>query len=63
MKKHSATEPVREFEPEFVAGLKGIFEEAISFNQVLGLKITSIRPSPSAFGRVAGLGRGKFCPM
>ena len=44
MKKHSATEPVREFEPEFVAGLKGIFEEAISFNQVLGLKITSIRP-------------------
>ena len=44
MKKHSATEPVREFEPEFVAGLKGRFEEAISFNQVLGLKITSIRP-------------------
>ncbi len=44
MKKHSATEPVREFEPEFVAGLKRIFEEAITFNQVLGLKITSIRP-------------------
>ncbi len=44
MKKHSATEPVREFEPEFVAGLRRIFEEAISFNQVLGLKITSIRP-------------------
>jgi uncharacterized protein (TIGR00369 family) len=44
MKKHSASEPVREFEPEFVAGLRRIFEEAISFNQVLGLKITAIQP-------------------
>jgi uncharacterized protein (TIGR00369 family) len=35
---------VREFEPEFVAGLRRIFEEAISFNQVLGLKITAIQP-------------------
>lgn len=32
-----------EFEPEFVAGLKSIFEEKIVFNQVLGLKITSLR--------------------
>lgn len=44
MKKHSASESVREFEPEFVTGLRRIFEEAISFNQVLGLKITAIQP-------------------
>jgi uncharacterized protein (TIGR00369 family) len=43
MKKIPAT-PVAEFEPEFVAGLRKIFEEMIVFNQVLGLKITSIRP-------------------
>jgi uncharacterized protein (TIGR00369 family) len=34
----------QEFEPEFVSGLKSIFEEKILFNQVLGLKITSLRP-------------------
>jgi uncharacterized protein (TIGR00369 family) len=33
-----------EFEPEFVAGLKTIFEEKIVFNQVLGLRITSVKP-------------------
>ena len=39
------TPPVpTEFEPEFIAGLKAIFEEKIVFNQVLGLKITSLRP-------------------
>jgi uncharacterized protein (TIGR00369 family) len=38
-----------EFEPDFVAGLKTIFEEKIVFNQVLGLKITSLLPD-----RVAG---------
>jgi len=43
MKKHAA-EPVSEFEPEFVAGLRHIFEDMITFNQVLGLKITSIKP-------------------
>jgi uncharacterized protein (TIGR00369 family) len=32
-----------EFEDEFVAGLAKIFEELIVFNQVLGLKITSIK--------------------
>ena len=32
------------FEPEFLAGLKTIFEEHIAFNQVLGLKIGSITP-------------------
>ncbi|MBA2964734.1 MULTISPECIES: thioesterase family protein [Ramlibacter] len=43
---------VREFEPEFVAGLQGIFEHQIPFNGVLGLKITSVRPDGVA-GRIA----------
>lgn len=43
MKKQTA-EPVTAFEPEFVAGLRHIFEDMISFNQVLGLKITTIVP-------------------
>lgn len=34
----------RQFEPEFVAGLKHIFEEKIVFNQVLGLKVTELTP-------------------
>lgn len=34
----------REFEPEFVAELKSLFEEKIVFNQVLGLKITRLQP-------------------
>ncbi len=44
MKKQLAAEPVREFEPEFIAGLRHIFEDMITFNQVLGLKITAITP-------------------
>ena len=44
MKKAGAAEAAIEFEPEFVAGLTRIFEELIVFNQVLGLKITSISP-------------------
>jgi len=36
--------PSTEFEPEFLAGLKAIFEEKIVFNQVLGLKITHLKP-------------------
>jgi acyl-coenzyme A thioesterase PaaI-like protein len=39
-----ADTPAVEFEPEFVNGLKHIFENLISFNQVLGLKIASITP-------------------
>ena len=35
---------VTEFEPEFVAALTDIFENRIVFNQMLGLKITSVRP-------------------
>ena len=36
---------VSEFEPEFIPGLKALFEEKIVFNQVLGLKITSLTPA------------------
>lgn len=36
--------PPAEFEEEFIAGLKSIFEEKIVFNQVLGLKVTSLKP-------------------
>ena len=48
MTKHPRQVPIQ-FEEEFVAGLKDIFEEKISFNKVLGLKITSLKPE-----RVAG---------
>ena len=34
----------KEFEPEFINGLKAIFEEKILFNRVLGLQITSLTP-------------------
>ena len=47
----SATVPA-EFEPEFIAGLKSIFEDRIVFNQVLGLKITSLKPERVS-GRIA----------
>jgi uncharacterized protein (TIGR00369 family) len=42
---------VIEFEPEFVRGLKKIFEERILFNRVLGLKITSLKPE-RVIGRI-----------
>lgn len=51
MKKNAAATPVTGFEPEFVTGLKKIFEEMIIFNQVLGLKITSIA-ADHATGRI-----------
>jgi uncharacterized protein (TIGR00369 family) len=35
------------FEPEFTAALISIFEEKIVFNQVLGLRITSVTPTRS----------------
>jgi uncharacterized protein (TIGR00369 family) len=34
--------PASPFEPEFVAGLKTLFEERIVFNQVLGLRIDTL---------------------
>ena len=36
--------PPVEFEPEFIAGVKTIFEEKIVFNHVLGLKVVSLAP-------------------
>lgn len=36
--------PVVTFEPDFIEGLRAIFEEKIVFNQMLGLKIVSVRP-------------------
>ncbi|AMO23885.1 thioesterase family protein [Ramlibacter solisilvae] len=39
------------FEPEFIAGLKQIFEEKIVFNQVLGLKIVTLAPE-GVVGRI-----------
>lgn len=50
MKKPAAGTAI-EFEPEFVSGLRKIFEEMIIFNQVLGLKITSI-DTDRATGRI-----------
>ncbi len=38
-----AAEKEVEFEEEFITGLKKVFEEMIVFNQVLGLKITSLK--------------------
>jgi uncharacterized protein (TIGR00369 family) len=52
MKKAATAPAAIEFEPEFVAGLTRIFEEMIVFNQVLGLKITALRPDRVA-GRIA----------
>ena len=41
-----------QFEDEFVAGLRAIFEEKIVFNSVLGLKIVEMRPD-RVLGRIA----------
>jgi len=50
MSKPAAPPPP--FEPEFVAGLKTIFEERIAFNQVLGLKIERLQ-ADGVVGRIA----------
>lgn len=44
MIKKTVPQPDLEFEPEFVTGLKKIFEEMVIFNQVIGFKVTSIQP-------------------
>jgi uncharacterized protein (TIGR00369 family) len=49
--KKAAAEVQVEFEPEYVAGLKNIFEEMIVFNQILGLKITTVA-ADHATGRI-----------
>ena len=43
MKKLTEAAAIPDFEPEFVTGLTRVFEEMIVFNQVLGLKISSIK--------------------
>jgi uncharacterized protein (TIGR00369 family) len=40
----SHTTPPVAFEPEFIKSLTKFFEQRITFNQVLGLKITSLAP-------------------
>ena len=45
MTQHLSAQAPIEFEDEFVIGLKKVFEEMIVFNQVLGLKITSLQPT------------------
>jgi uncharacterized protein (TIGR00369 family) len=45
MSPRSATVEPIEFEPEFIIGVKKIFEEMIVFNRILGLKITSVAPT------------------
>jgi len=45
MTPHLAAPEEIEFEEEFVTGLKKVFEKMILFNQVLGLKITSLKPT------------------
>lgn len=37
--------PAAAFEPEFIAGLRQVFEERIPFNHVLGLRITRLAPA------------------
>lgn len=46
-----SAEPVQ-FEPQFVAALREVFEQRIAFNQVLGLKITDVAPQ-LVQGRIA----------
>ena len=42
--KTTAAAQARQFEPEFIASLKEMFEDKILFNRVLGLKITTLVP-------------------
>lgn len=51
MTRHPPAVPV-EFEDEFIAGLRDIFENRIVFNSVLGLKIVEMRPD-RVIGRIA----------
>lgn len=48
---HAANTPLPAFESEFIDGLRIIFEEKIVFNQMLGLKITSLEPD-GVVGRI-----------
>jgi uncharacterized protein (TIGR00369 family) len=48
MSKHTSMPPPP-FEPEFIEGLRHLFEERIAFNRVLGIRLTDV-----AAGRAAG---------
>ena len=50
MSKHPAAAPAP-FEPEFIEGIRRIFEERIPFNQVLGLKLVHMA-ADHVLGRV-----------
>ncbi|MEO6625097.1 MAG: thioesterase family protein [Burkholderiaceae bacterium] len=40
----ATAKPAPAFEPEFIAGLKNLWEEMIAFNKVLGLRISAVSP-------------------
>ena len=42
--KHAGSGAPVEFEPEFLEGLRKIFEEQVVFNHTLGLRITAVAP-------------------
>ena len=42
--RHTTPFPTSGFEPEFVDGLRDLFERKVVFNSVLGLKIVSLGP-------------------
>ena len=44
LKSTKVSEAPVQFEPEFIAGLREVFERQIAFNQVLGLRITEVLP-------------------
>ncbi len=44
MTRDASPDPAIAFEPEFIAGVREIFEDKIVFNRVLGLRITDIAP-------------------
>jgi uncharacterized protein (TIGR00369 family) len=50
MTRHPPAQTI-EFEPGFIEALRDIFEQRIVFNQVLGLKITDVRPE-AVTGRI-----------
>ena len=52
MTRHPPAVPPLEFEEEFVAGLRAIFEDRIVFNRVLGLQVVTLRPD-KVVGRIA----------
>jgi acyl-coenzyme A thioesterase PaaI-like protein len=49
---HNPAQPVA-FEPEFVSGLREMFEQRVVFNRVLGLQIVQVHPEGGAQGRIA----------